>query len=220
MADALAARVKDMTNHGGWVVTGFPRVLIEGKPAARVTDMHICPAATVVPPPVTIPHVGGPILPPGEPSVLIGGLPAARVGDWALCVGAIDAIAHGAVKTYIGKKMPPPPPGPIVVQPWGPGGPGTEPVAVNHIAVLNVQGAINVLYVWSGGAVVAVGGAALGVLAAAIAVVVAPFYTKVYGGVRDLPSCGCCAPEPVSSMGPHGEFFSEGVRDDAEVYFL
>jgi uncharacterized Zn-binding protein involved in type VI secretion len=31
-----------------------------------------------------IPHVGGPILPPGAVTVLIGGLPAARVGDIAL----------------------------------------------------------------------------------------------------------------------------------------
>ena len=43
--------------------------------AARVTDMHTCPMVTGV-----VPHVGGPILPPGAPTVLIGGLPA-RAGD-------------------------------------------------------------------------------------------------------------------------------------------
>ncbi|HRT54053.1 MAG TPA: type VI secretion protein, partial [Flavobacteriales bacterium] len=44
-------------------------------PAARVGDMHICPMVT--PAPVPVPHVGGPILPPGNPLVLIGGAPAA-----------------------------------------------------------------------------------------------------------------------------------------------
>jgi uncharacterized Zn-binding protein involved in type VI secretion len=40
-----------------------------------------------------IPHVGGPILPPGGITVLIGGMPAARVGDMAVCVGPPDVIA-------------------------------------------------------------------------------------------------------------------------------
>ena len=34
-------------------------------PAARVTDNVVCPAVTGV-----VPHVGGPILPPGAPTVL------------------------------------------------------------------------------------------------------------------------------------------------------
>ena len=33
------------------------------QPAARVSDMHVCPMVTPAVPP--IPHVGGPILPPG-----------------------------------------------------------------------------------------------------------------------------------------------------------
>ena len=51
------------------------------KPAARVGDMHVCPMVTPGVPP--IPHVGGPILPPGGVPVLIGGMPAARLGDMA-----------------------------------------------------------------------------------------------------------------------------------------
>jgi uncharacterized Zn-binding protein involved in type VI secretion len=43
-----------------------------------------------------VPHVGGPILPPGAVTVLIGGLPAARVGDMATCVGPPDVIALGS----------------------------------------------------------------------------------------------------------------------------
>lgn len=68
-----------------------------GMPAARITDMHICPMITVL-----VPHVGGPILPPGMPLVLIGGLPAARVTDLAVCVGPPDAIAMGAMTVLIG----------------------------------------------------------------------------------------------------------------------
>lgn len=68
-----------------------------GQPAARVGDMHVCPMVTGV-----VPHVGGPILPPGCPLVLIGGQPAARVGDLAACVGPPDVIAMGSFTVLIG----------------------------------------------------------------------------------------------------------------------
>ncbi len=77
-----AARVGDQTAHGG-VITGpgCPTVLIGGKPAAVVGDMHTCPMASPPPPPPAppTPHVGGPIT-KGSTTVLIGGRPAARVG--------------------------------------------------------------------------------------------------------------------------------------------
>lgn len=66
-------------------------------PAARVGDMHTCPASTG-----GVPHVGGPINPPGEPTVLICGMPAARVGDTATCVGPPDTIVHGSSTVFIG----------------------------------------------------------------------------------------------------------------------
>ncbi|MBL6456925.1 PAAR domain-containing protein [Belnapia sp. T6] len=69
-------------------------------PASRVSDMHVCPMVTGV-----VPHVGGPVLPPGGMTVLIGGLPAARVGDMCVCVGPPDVIAMGSVKVLI-KGMP------------------------------------------------------------------------------------------------------------------
>jgi uncharacterized Zn-binding protein involved in type VI secretion len=69
-------------------------------PAARVSDMHVCPMVTPGTPP--IPHVGGPILPPGGLLTLIGGLPAARLGDMATCVGPPDTIALGSFVTLIG----------------------------------------------------------------------------------------------------------------------
>jgi uncharacterized Zn-binding protein involved in type VI secretion len=67
-----------------------------GMPAARITDMHVCPMVTVL-----VPHVGGPILPPGGIPVLIGGLPAARVTDMAVCVGPPDVIVLGSFKVLI-----------------------------------------------------------------------------------------------------------------------
>jgi uncharacterized Zn-binding protein involved in type VI secretion len=51
---------------------------------------------------VLVPHVGGPILPPGCPTVLIGSLPAARMTDLATCVGPPDMIAMGSMTVTIG----------------------------------------------------------------------------------------------------------------------
>jgi len=69
-------------------------------PAARLTDMHVCPKETPGVPPV--PHVGGPIAGPGMPTVLIGGVAAARVGDVAICVGPPDTIVRGSTTVLIG----------------------------------------------------------------------------------------------------------------------
>jgi uncharacterized Zn-binding protein involved in type VI secretion len=67
-------------------------------PAARVTDMHVCPKVE----PGPVPHVGGPLLPAGEPTVLIGNMPAARKGDMAVCVGPPDTISGGESTVLIG----------------------------------------------------------------------------------------------------------------------
>lgn len=97
---SFAATLGDSCAHGGTIVVGCPTVLIGGKPAARVGDMHVCPMVTPGTPP--IPHVGGPILPPGAPTVLIGGMPAARMGDMATCVGPPDSIVLGCMTVMIG----------------------------------------------------------------------------------------------------------------------
>lgn len=97
---SFAARMGDTCAHGGAIVIGCPTVLIGNMPAARVGDMHMCPMVTPGTPP--IPHVGGPILPPGSPTVLIGGMPAARVGDMATCVGPPDSIVMGCMTVMIG----------------------------------------------------------------------------------------------------------------------
>lgn len=69
-------------------------------PAARLTDLHECPMQTPALPP--IPHVGGPVVGPGEPTVLICSLPAARVGDMLVCVGPPDSIVKGSSTVMIG----------------------------------------------------------------------------------------------------------------------
>ncbi len=94
-----AARLGDLTAHGGAITIGYPTVLIGGKPAARMGDMHLCPMVTPSVPPV--PHVGGPII-QGSTSVLIGNQPAARQGDKATCVGPPDTIAIGCLTVLIG----------------------------------------------------------------------------------------------------------------------
>ena len=68
-------------------------------PAARITDMHVCPLFTG-----PVPHVGGPIIGPGVPTVLIGGQPAAVVGDSVVCTGPPDTIAKGSATVTIGGK--------------------------------------------------------------------------------------------------------------------
>ena len=61
--------------------------------------MHVCPMVTAL-----VPHVGGPIMPPGEPTVLIGGMPAAVVSGLCTCVGPPDTIAKGSGTVLIGGK--------------------------------------------------------------------------------------------------------------------
>ncbi|MEL6140994.1 MAG: PAAR domain-containing protein [Bacteroidota bacterium] len=68
-------------------------------PAARLTDMHVCPMVTG-----TVPHVGGPIVGPGSPTVLIAGMPAAVMGDSCVCTGPPDSIVKGSATVMIGGK--------------------------------------------------------------------------------------------------------------------
>lgn len=65
--------------------------------AARIGDMHVCPMVTG-----TVPHVGGPGMPPGEVTVLIGGKPALRVGDMCVCSGPPDTVIVGSGTVLIG----------------------------------------------------------------------------------------------------------------------
>ena len=88
-----AARFLDPTGHPGLVMQGSPNVLIEGLPAARLGDKHVC-----LLPPLAGPHPPSPLA-KGSASVLINGMPAARQGDTSGC-GA--PILRGALKVLIG----------------------------------------------------------------------------------------------------------------------
>ncbi|NYZ11045.1 PAAR domain-containing protein [Azospirillum sp. RWY-5-1] len=66
-------------------------------PAARITDMHVCPMVTGV-----VPHVGGPIVSPGVPTVMVQYLPASVVTDMCVCVGPPDVIVQGSTTVIIG----------------------------------------------------------------------------------------------------------------------
>jgi len=93
----MAARLTDMTAHGGLITgPGCATVLIGKMPAARVGDMHTCPMCTG-----PVPHVGGPIV-MGCFTVLIGKMPAARQTDMAICVGPPSTILMGCPTVMIG----------------------------------------------------------------------------------------------------------------------
>jgi uncharacterized Zn-binding protein involved in type VI secretion len=52
----------------------------------------------------SVPHVGGPIIPPGYPTVMIDMQPAACQGHQATCTGPPDTIAMGSTTVLIGNK--------------------------------------------------------------------------------------------------------------------
>jgi uncharacterized Zn-binding protein involved in type VI secretion len=85
-------RVFTPIEHYGW------RKELIMPPAARVGDNHFCPMFTG-----TVPHIGGPILPPCCPTVIIEGKAAARAGDLAHCNGPLDdMIREGSPTVIIG----------------------------------------------------------------------------------------------------------------------
>ncbi|MGE0441808.1 MAG: PAAR domain-containing protein [Gemmatimonadales bacterium] len=91
---SIAARVGDPTSHPGSIAgPGVANVLIDGKPAAVVGDLHSCAM-----PPTAGPHPPSPFQ-QGSTSVSIGGRAALRVGDIAGC-GA--SIMGGAFDVLIG----------------------------------------------------------------------------------------------------------------------
>ena len=100
LAQSPAARVGDMTTHGGSITgPGVPTVMIEGKTAAVLGDQTTCPLFSGEP---LIPHVGGPIV-TASATVFIGGKRAARVGDINMeQAGFSAAVGVGSANVYIG----------------------------------------------------------------------------------------------------------------------
>ncbi|MDI6401896.1 PAAR domain-containing protein [Balneolaceae bacterium ANBcel3] len=88
---ASAARVLDVTTHGGNIIgPGAPTVLIGGKPAAVAGDTHMCAIPANTPHPVSTPF------PMGSVTVMIENKPALRVTDMAGC-GAMPAVGEPTV---------------------------------------------------------------------------------------------------------------------------
>ena len=87
-----AVCVGDVSNHGGTVVgPGVATVLIAGKPAAVLGDMHACSPPPSGHPPTVSPFTAG------SSTVMIGGRPALRVGDTCVC-GASAAVGQPTVQ--------------------------------------------------------------------------------------------------------------------------
>ncbi|MGL4650012.1 MAG: PAAR domain-containing protein [Caldilineaceae bacterium] len=91
-----AARVGDMTAHGGVIVgPGAPTLMIGGLPAALLGDMHTCPMFTG-----PVPHVGGPIT-LASMTVTYMGRGLAYVGSICTCVGPPDSIIPPGAPTVM-----------------------------------------------------------------------------------------------------------------------
>lgn len=80
------ARLGDISSHCGVIVTGAFRTVVNGRPAARLGDLHVCPIPG---------HGVTPIL-TGSLDTATEGLPNARIGDITAC-GAI--IVTGSLNT-------------------------------------------------------------------------------------------------------------------------
>ena len=87
MARALA-RLGDCSDHGGIIVSGALRTLVNGRPVARMGDKHDCP----------VPGHGTTDIVSGSPQTQTEGRPNARVGDTADC-GA--RIITGSSDTHV-----------------------------------------------------------------------------------------------------------------------
>jgi uncharacterized Zn-binding protein involved in type VI secretion len=87
-----AARVTDVTNHGGTIIgPGVFTVLVGGMPAAVAGDMHVCALPPTGHQPTASPF------PMGSTTVLIGGRPALRTTDACIC-GAMAAVGDPTVQ--------------------------------------------------------------------------------------------------------------------------
>lgn len=86
---APQARLGDTSSHGGKIVTGALRTMVNGKPAVRMGDLHVCP----------IPGHGVTKIVTGSLKTFTEGKPNARLGDLTGC-GA--KIVTGSPNTLVG----------------------------------------------------------------------------------------------------------------------
>ena len=88
---AAAARVGDVTTHGGMITgPGVGTVLIGGKPAAVAGDLHVCSLPPVGHQPTVSPF------PAGSATVLVAGRPVLRTTDVSGC-GAMAVVGEPTV---------------------------------------------------------------------------------------------------------------------------
>ncbi len=80
------ARLGDSSSHGGMIITGAIRTMVNGRPVARMGDLHVCP----------IPGHGVTPIITGSLDTLTEGKPNARTGDITGC-GAV--IVTGSFDT-------------------------------------------------------------------------------------------------------------------------
>lgn len=80
------ARLGDISSHGGVIITGAMRTVVNGMPVARMGDLHSCP----------IPGHGVTPIVTGSLDTVTEGLPNARIGDVTAC-GAV--IVTGSLDT-------------------------------------------------------------------------------------------------------------------------
>lgn len=75
------ARLGDMSDHGGVIITASPNWKCNGIPIARVTDQHSCP----------LPGHGVTPIESGSPNWSVNGLAMARVGSVCGCGAVISS---------------------------------------------------------------------------------------------------------------------------------
>jgi len=80
------ARMGDVSSHGGMIITGAIRTIVNGRPVARMGDLHVCP----------IPGHGVTPIITGSLNTITEVMPNARLGDVAAC-GAV--IVTGSLDT-------------------------------------------------------------------------------------------------------------------------
>ena len=81
------ARVGDAISHGGVIVTGAGKMIVEGQQTARIGDIAICSI-----------HGAQPIV-SGSSKMVVENSQTARIGD-AIACGAV--IVSGAAKLIVG----------------------------------------------------------------------------------------------------------------------
>lgn len=69
------ARMGDISSHGGVIVSGAIRTMVNGRPVARMGDLHVCP----------IPGHGVTPIVTGSLDTVTEAMPNARLGDVAAC---------------------------------------------------------------------------------------------------------------------------------------